>query len=77
MLKHNTMMVLMSSKVHNLFSATPLKSQPNSQKFIIASQKSIKSFSVVLTMMLTKLFGYYKIQQDEIDNYSQLFPEDI
>jgi len=77
MLKGNTIMVSMSYRLRNFFSASPLRYQPNSQQFIITSQKAVKSFSVVLTTVLTKLFGYYKMRHNEIDNYSQLLPEDI
>jgi len=45
--------------------------------YLTNSQKGVKSFSGGLTMVLTRLFGYCKIWQNEIDNYGQLFPEDI
>jgi len=77
MLKQNTLMVSILCKLHDFFSAAPLVSQTNVQKFIITSQKGVKSFSCRLTMMLTGLAGYCRIWQNESDNYGQLFSEDI
>jgi len=77
MLKHNALMVSISCKLHIFFSATPLVSQTNAQKFIITSQKGVKSFSGRLAMVLTRFPGYCRIWQNEIDNYGQLFSEDI